>query len=107
MQNKINEKFYKIGLTKDSVKYRYTKSFVTDDTEIEEIKSFIFDDGYEAFKIEQRVKDLTSQYGIEKDECPIKGGYTEIRIRDIWGVVEKVINEGNYVFREGNTTKED
>ncbi len=74
---KINN-HYKIGLTRTSVIKRFKKE-IDSGVQIEIIKQIEFEDGWEAFLLEQKVLNETKHLKILKDESPIKGGWTEIR----------------------------
>lgn len=78
---RIND-FYKIGLTRSSVESRF-KHEIINGIKIQIIKTIEFEDGWEAFKKEQQIIKDTKHLGISKEESPIKGGWSEIRNKDI------------------------
>lgn len=78
---KIND-FYKVGLTKSCVESRFKKE-IKDGLNIEIIKTIEFEDGWEAFKKEKHILKETKYLSVTKEESPIKGGWTEVRNRDI------------------------
>lgn len=78
---RIND-FYKIGLTKASVESRFKKE-IDNNVKIEILKTIEFEDGWEAYKLEQKILKETRHLSIQKEESPIKGGWTEVRKSDI------------------------
>lgn len=78
---KIND-FYKVGITKASVESRFKKE-IDSGEKIEILKTIEFEDGWEAYKLEQRILKETRHLSVQKEESPIKGGWTEVRKSDI------------------------
>lgn len=78
---KINN-LYKVGLTKSSIQSRF-KNEIQNGIKIVTIKVEIFQDGWEAFKKEQRILKETKHLMVTKDESPISVGWTEVRKVDI------------------------
>lgn len=87
---KINN-FYKVGLTKTCVESRFKKE-INNNVKIEIIKTVEFEDGWEAFKLEQKILKETIHLSISKEESPIKGGWTEVRKSDISKYVKRSLN---------------
>lgn len=72
--------FYKVGLTQTNLKERYKNENI----EYEIINVWEFENGLEAFDIEQAILRETCDLMIQKEESPILGGWTEIRSKDIY-----------------------
>lgn len=70
--------FYKVGLTQTSVNKRFIKD-IKRGINIQLLSYSIFDDGYEALLIEQRILDETLHLSVTKQESPIPIGWTEVR----------------------------
>ena len=86
---KIGE-FYKIGLTQSSLKSRFRSLF----KDIEIIKTWNFEDGWNAFKLEQYVLKKTERYKPLDKNLPINEGKTELRTIDILNeIIEGMENE--------------
>lgn len=83
---RIDEVFYKIGLTLDTVEFRFRCASAN----IEMLNEWEFDNGLIAFNIEQSVLKNTFQYQITKEESPICGGWTEVRSINI---INEIIEE--------------
>lgn len=80
--------FYKIGLTQSSVKQRFKKKF----NELEIIKTWKFDDGWEAFKLEQYVLKKTYKFKPTQENLPLNEGKTELRTIDVFDVIIEGLN---------------
>lgn len=78
---------YKVGLTKTSLKNRFKKE-LEEGINVEVIKTIDFEDGWEAFQLEQQILKETNHLRIKKKESPIEGGWTEVRKEDIIDFVE-------------------
>ena len=81
--------YYKLGLTRRSIHER----FQCEKSNYEIVDSWEFNDGIDAWKIEQSVLAETYEYAVSVDESPIKkGGYTEVRSTDIINTIRKYVN---------------
>ena len=87
---KINELFWKIGLTKKSVEKRFKKE-IESGVNIDLVFTKEYSDGYQAFLIEQEVLNQTIEYKVTKNESPITGGWTEIRNINIEAHIKNLI----------------
>ena len=65
---------------------------INNNVKIEIIKTVEFEDGREAFKLEQKILKETIHLSISKEESPIKGGWTEVRKSDISKYVKRSLN---------------
>ena len=75
------------------MKKRFSSEYKNDNINITIIKVWEYDDGWDAFMIEQKVLSLTKELFIDTKD--IKDGRTEIRKEDILDVIEKVIHKYN------------
>ena len=71
--------FFKIGLTQGTIYKRFKDEQII----YEILYTELFEDGWEAFKTEQQILKETRHLSVTKEESPIKGGWTEVRNRDI------------------------
>lgn len=78
---KISDLYWKIGLTKQTVERRFKKE-INSGVKIETIFTKVYEDGWEAYLIEQDAIIETIGYKIQKCDSPILGGWTEIRSVD-------------------------
>jgi hypothetical protein len=86
------DKFYKIGLTQSSLKRRFGNKF--DDITV--IKTWHFDDGWEAFLLEQYVLKKTDKFMPKNKNLPINEGKTELRTIDVIDVIVEGIEDEVY-----------
>lgn len=70
--------YFKIGLSQRSVDIRFCKD-VRNGVAVKTITTIEFDDGWEAYLLEQQILNATIHLRINKDESPITVGWTEIR----------------------------
>lgn len=75
---KISESYWKLGLTKQSVEKRFRKE-LANGLKIEILFTEEFEDGWDAYLIEQDALLESIEYRIQKYDSPISGGWTEIR----------------------------
>ena len=85
---KINSDFYKIGLTKSSIENRFKHENIN----FEIIKEWKFDDGMDAYNIEQKILREVNFAYVSRINSPISCGYTELRSFDFLNTVETIIN---------------
>ena len=84
---RINSDFYKIGLTRTSIENRFKKENIN----IEIIKEWIFNDGMEAYNIEQQILREVNFAYVSRINSPISCGYTELRDFNFIDIVENII----------------
>ena len=84
------DNFYKIGLTQSSVENRFYKE-IKEGINIEIIKTIEFEDGWKAYLLEQTILKETNHLRLKKKESPIKGGWTEVRRKDIYEYINTSI----------------
>lgn len=90
--------FYKIGISKTPLSRRYSKRFLKEGInfeDIEIIKEIEFNDGYVAYEIEQKILNTVVEGKVEKTDSPIDGGYTEVRSFDFSDMVDNILLEYN------------
>ena len=82
------DSFYKIGLTQTSIEKRFRKE-IKDGMKIEIIYTLLFEDGFKALELEQKILGETQHLGIMRSDTQIKGGWTEIRSECIFKYINK------------------
>ena len=88
----INDSQHKVGITKTSVSQRYQKE-LKDGIDIKIIKEIEFQNGYQAFLLEQEILRESKDRGtLLKENCIIKGGYSEVRTSSFIDIFDKIIN---------------
>jgi len=87
---KINSEYYKIGITRQTIKKRYCMEHV----KIDIIKEFIYEDGSEAFDIENKILKELSAYRAKNLKVLKHGGNTEIFTSDVLNKIEEIIKKG-------------
>ena len=91
----INDSQYKVGITKTSINQRYQKE-IKDGIDIKIIKQIEFQDGYQAFLLEQEIIRESQDRGtLLKEDCIIPGGYSEVRTLDFVDIFNETINDNN------------
>ena len=83
---RISEVYWKIGLTQATIEKRFNKELGSN-IKIETIFTRVYEDGWEAYLIEQKILKDTNHLMIKKKDSPIKGGWTEVRITDIYDYI--------------------
>ena len=83
---RISEVYWKIGLTQATIEKRFNKELGSN-IKIETIFTKMYEDGWEAYLIEQKILKDTNHLMIKKKDSPIKGGWTEVRITDIFDYI--------------------
>ena len=81
---------YKIGLTQTEVNKRYYKE-INNGINIQPIREWVFTDGYEAYKLEQKVLRLFNHLQYTGKKVLINGGNTELFSSDILEEIESLI----------------
>ena len=89
---KIGE-YFKIGLTQSTISKRFYKEF-NNNIDIELINEWVFEDGWEAYLIEQEILIATKNLQVDYDDLEglLKDGKTEVRKTDIINVIHKYLN---------------
>lgn len=85
--------YYKIGVCKNTVNQRYSGVNLKNNLKLEVIKDVVFDNGIDAYNIEQNVLRKVNYGLVSKDESPIKGGWTEVRSVDFISELEDCIDK--------------
>ena len=85
--------FYKIGVCKNTVSQRYSGVNLKNNFNVEVIKDIVFDNGIDAYNIEQNVLRKVNYGIVSKVESPIEGGWTEVRSVDFISEVEDCITK--------------
>lgn len=85
--------YFKVGVSKSKVSYRYSGRYNPNNCKITIISEVLFQDGYEAWCKEQKILQLVNYDKVSKEECPIKGGFTEVRKSDFKQIFDKIVLE--------------
>lgn len=90
------DNYFKIGLTKSSINERFNRENV----DIDVIDAWTFENGMDAFNIEQKILQITVNDVVPLNEVPIEIGKTELRIHPFHDIIINYIEENyaNIIF---------
>ena len=88
----INDSQYKVGITKTSVNQRYHKE-IKEGIDIKVIREIEFQDGYQAFLLEQKILKKSQDRGtLLKEDCIIDSGYSEVRTSNFIDIFDNIVD---------------